>query len=94
MNTSNGNCVSDVTSSVTDDLKSARAIGFPGRFKARIIKPKKGVRMLFDGDIFKILSFAVRVIRIIFEIFGDQKDKEMVTKSKERSVNKSEDEPC
>jgi len=84
----------DVTSSVTPELEAAVPIGWLEVIEHSVIRPKKGVRMLFDGDIFKILSFAVRVIRIIFEIFGDEKDKEMVTKSKERSVNHSPDEPC
>ena len=84
----------DVTSSVRDELESAAPVGYLEVIEHGVIRPKKGVRMLFDGDIFKILSFAVRVIRIIFEIFGDEKDKEMVAKSKERSVNHSEDEPC
>lgn len=49
---------------------------------------------MFGGDIFKILSFAIRIIRVIFEVFGDEADKEMVRNSKERSVNHSENEPC
>jgi len=57
-------------------------------------KPKKEVSRMFGQDIFKVLAFAIRIIRLLFEVFGDEKDRELVVKSKERSVNHSEDEPC
>jgi len=43
--------------------------------------------MKFGSDFFPILNFVIKLIRLIFEIFGDEDDKVEVKKSIDRTGN-------
>lgn len=45
------------------------------------------VFMKFGSDFFPILNFVIKLIRLIFEVFGDDDDKVEVKQSVERSEN-------
>jgi len=47
--------------------------------------------MKVGGDFFLILNFVVKLIRLFFEVFGDDDDKNKATESKQRSSNGNDD---
>jgi len=47
--------------------------------------------MQFGGDFFKILNFAVAIMRLFGSIFGDEATKNEVKESKERSADSDPD---
>lgn len=49
------------------------------------------VCMKFGSDFFPILNFVIKLIRLIFDVFGDADDKVNVEKSKERTGNGNDD---
>ena len=53
----------------------------------RLFKPERKVSMTFGSDFFPILNFLIKVIRLLFECFGDEDDKKKVEASKDRSAN-------
>ena len=48
--------------------------------------------MTFGKDFFKILNFAVAIIRLFASIFGDAESKKEVQESKARSASSNPDE--
>jgi hypothetical protein len=59
-----------------------------------VIRPEREVRMKIGGDFFKILNFAVAIMRLFAQIFGDTEDKKEVAESKKRSASSDPDEVC
>jgi len=47
--------------------------------------------MKFGRDFFPIFNFVIKLIRLIFECFGDDDDKTMVDESKAKSLNGNDD---
>lgn len=47
--------------------------------------------MNFGGDFFKILNFAVAILRLFGSIFGDSDTKKEVVESKKRSADDNPD---
>jgi len=47
--------------------------------------------MKFGRDFFPILNFVIKLIRLIFEVFGDDDDKTVVEESKAKSSNGNDD---
>ena len=50
--------------------------------------------MKVGGAFFKILNFAIAIMRLFAQIFGDPEDKKAVTESKARSANSNPDDMC
>lgn len=50
--------------------------------------------MTFGTDFFKILNFAIAIMRLFGSIFGDAETKKEVTASKERSKDGDADHTC
>jgi len=50
--------------------------------------------MKIGGDFFKILSIVIRILRMFFEVFGDDEDKKSVKESMDRTANSDFDSPC
>lgn len=55
------------------------------------MRPLWSVIMNFGSDFFSILNFVIKIIRLVFECFGDDESQEQVKKSKERSSNGNDD---
>jgi len=50
--------------------------------------------MKIGKDFFRILNFALAIIRLFTQIFGDDEDKEAVAESRARTANSSPDDVC
>lgn len=50
--------------------------------------------MTFGTDFFKILNFAIAIMRLFGSIFGDAETKKEVAASKERSKDNEADHTC
>ena len=50
--------------------------------------------MKIGKDFFRILSFAIAIMRLFGQIFGDEEDKQAVAESKVRTANDSPDDVC
>lgn len=50
--------------------------------------------MKIGGDFFKILNFAIQIMRLFAQIFGDEEDKKAVAQSKVRTASNNPDEAC
>ena len=50
--------------------------------------------MKVGGDFFRILNFAIAIMRIFGQIFGDADDKKAVEESKARSADGTQDNAC
>ena len=50
--------------------------------------------MQFGKDFFKILNFAIAIMRLFGSIFGDPETKKEVAESKERSKDGDSDHTC
>ena len=50
--------------------------------------------MKVGRDFFKILNFAVAIMRLFAQIFGDDEDKKTVAESKARTASNNPDEAC
>ena len=50
--------------------------------------------MNIGGDFFKILSFAIAIMRLWGKLFGSDEDKKAVEASRERTDNANTDEAC
>lgn len=50
--------------------------------------------MNFGKDFFKILNFAIAIMRLFASIFGDAETKKEVAESKERSKDGDADHTC
>lgn len=48
--------------------------------------------MKIGSDFFKILNFAIAIIRLFASIFGDKEDKQAVEESKARTANSNPDD--
>lgn len=48
--------------------------------------------MKIGSDLFRILNFAIAIIRLFASIFGDEDDKQAVEESKARSANTNPDD--
>lgn len=50
--------------------------------------------MKIGSDFWKILNFAIAIIRLFAQIFGDDEDKKAVQESKVRTANNNPDLTC
>ncbi len=50
--------------------------------------------MNVGGDFFRILSFAIAIMRLWGKLFGSDEDKKAVEESRERTDNATTDEAC
>ena len=50
--------------------------------------------MKIGGDFFKILNFAIQIMRLFAQIFGDPEDKKVVQESKARTASNDPNEAC
>jgi len=50
--------------------------------------------MKVGGDFFKILNFAIQIMRLFGQIFGDDTDKKAVEESKARSKDGTPENAC
>lgn len=50
--------------------------------------------MRVGNDFFKILNFAIAIMRLFAQIFGDTEDKKAVEESKARTANSNPDDVC
>lgn len=50
--------------------------------------------MKVGKDFFKILNFAIQIMRLFAQIFGDDESKQAAMESKARSANSDETDAC
>ncbi len=50
--------------------------------------------MKFGSDFFKIFGFAINLLRMFIQVFGDDEDRKKVVESKVRTASENADEAC